>query len=136
MDTLYLSIKRLEELRTICSDELLSDVLGKYADKHQIIITNGEHPSGLWIIDEFLKDQTVYRINKIQVIIALAYLGVHFQFEDGRDTIGATNVLCILLRGEYISQMEFENLVDLLAESIQGTSPLKFQMHTQPDWAR
>ena len=135
MDVIHLSIKKLNELRTVCSDELLLNVFGGYSNKHSIIISETKQPAGLWQIEEFLDDKSVLRINKIQVLLAFAYFGGFVQFGDEKALFGDMNVLSILVQRDYLSQNEFSMLVDIIYEARRGKAPLKFGLLTKPNWA-
>ena len=73
MDILYLSIQRLDQLRTICSDRLLLKVLQSFADNHKIVVSSKEQPSGLWCIETFLKEPPCHRLYKAFVFISFAF---------------------------------------------------------------
>lgn len=135
MDVIYLNINKLNKLRAICSDELLENVLGGFSNKHSIIINGTENPSGLWQIDKFLEDDAILRANKIQVILAFAYIGGFVQFGDETALFGDMNVLSILVQKNHLSQNEFSMLVDIIYEARRGNAPLKFGLLTKPNWA-
>ena len=131
MDILFLSIDRLQQLRTICSDELLLNVLENYSNKHRIIVSKKEQPSGLWRLDEFPKEGSVHRINQAFVYVAFAYLGGFIQFEEGVNIFGDTNLLTELLKRGLIVQEEYNDFIHLIYESRQGIKPLYFEIYRQ-----
>lgn len=128
MDILYISVKRWEELRAICSEELLRNVFGPYAKKYTITISNKDHPSGLWCIGEFLKKPSVHRLNKIFVFVAFAYIGGFFKFEESKDVFGDMNLLEELLTRNCIIKEEYDAFVHMIYEARQNIKPLKFDL--------
>ena len=128
MDVLYLSIERLHQLRQICSDRLLLNVFGAFADSHRIIVSNKEQPSGLWVISDFLKEPSTHRMNKSYVFVAFAYYGGFFQFEEGQNMFGEMNLLNELLKCKCILKEEYDAFVSLIYEARQGIKPLMFDL--------
>lgn len=131
MDILYLSLERLFQLTTICSDRLLLNVLGSFENTHQLVLDSKKHPSGLWCVDKFLKEPTCHRINKVRVIVAFAYLNGFFQFEDGIITFGDMNVLCELLKRNCILQEEYNAFVHIIYEARYENIPFKFDLYEE-----
>lgn len=126
MDILYISFERLNQLRAICSDELLINVLGQYADKHKLVISTNNHPSGLWCIDLFPKEGLVSRLNQAYVYVAFAYLGGFFQFEEGVNVFGDMNLLSELLKRGMIVQDEYDTFVHMIYNARHNIESLKF----------
>lgn len=128
MDILYLSNERLNQLRQICSDNLLKKVLESFASKHRIIEGSKEHPSGLWCLEEFLKEPPCHRIYKAFVFVAFAYLGGFFMFNEEPPLFGDMNLLKEMLVKGYIYQEEYDDFVHIIYEARQGIKPLWFDL--------
>lgn len=128
MDILYISLKRWEDLRAICSKELLINVLTHYVENYTITISNKDHPSGLWCIDKFLKTPSVHRLNKVFVFVAFAYIGGFFKFEESKDVFGDMNLLKELRTRNCILEEEYEAFVHMIYEARKGIKPLKFNL--------
>lgn len=128
MDVLYLSIQRLNQLRTICSDRLLLKVLQSFADNHKIVVSSKEQPSGLWCIETFLKEPPCHRLYKAFVFISFAFFGGFFQFQEGETVFGDMNVLKVLLDRGCILKEEYVAFVHLIYEARQENKPLKFDL--------
>ena len=129
MDILYISIERIKQLLSICSEELLLNVFENYTKTNKIIVSSQGQPSGLWCLDRFPKEGSVHRLNQVYVYIAFAYLGGFFQFQTGKNTFGDMNVLSELFHRNFLLQEEYDDLVHLIYESRQGTKPLHFEMY-------
>lgn len=130
MDILYLSIKRLNELRLICSDNLLLNVLEAFADGHKIIVSKKEQPSGLWVVNDFLKEPSTHRMNKARVFVAFAYCGGFFQFEEGQNVFGDMNLLHELLQRNCILKEEYDDFISEIYNARQGIKPLHFELYS------
>jgi len=128
MDILFLSTERLQQLRVICSDNLLRNVLESFADNHKIVVSSKEQPSGLWCLYDFLKEPPCHRINKARVFIAFAFCGGFFQFEEGVNMFGDTNVLCELLKRQCITQDEYDSFIHSIYEARYEGKSLKFDL--------
>lgn len=132
MEILYISPKRFQELQSICSLSLLINVLEGFTKKHDIIISNNnKHPSGLWVINSFLKEPSVHRINKIRVIVAFAFCGGFFEFSEGNTTFGDTNVLHELLSKNCITKNEYAFYTHKIFEARQNIKPLHFTFYNK-----
>lgn len=129
VDILYLSIEHLFQLRDICSEELLLNVLGTYCNTYEVILSNKEKPSGLWCINHFLKEPPVHRINKVRVFVAFSFLGGFFKFEDDKDIFGDMNLLAELLKKQYITQEEYTEFTEQIFNDRNGISPLSFDIY-------
>ena len=128
MDLLYLSFPRLNQLRTVCSDRLLTKVFESFANEHKIIVSSKEQPSGLWCIEQFLKEPPCHRLYKAFVFVSFAFFGGFFQFEEGQSLFGDMNLLKALLDKGCIIRDEYDSFVHLIYEARQGNKPLKFDL--------
>lgn len=128
MDILYLSIPRLNQLRTVCSDRLLLKVLESFADKNKIIVSKKEQPSGLWCLGDYLKDSSCHRVYKAFVFVAFAFFGGFFRFDDSADVFGDMNLLKALLDKNCILKEEYDDFVHMIYEARQENQPLKFDL--------
>jgi len=131
IDILYLSIERLTQLRTVCSDELLINVLEAFANNHKIIVSKKEQPKGLWCLDEFPKDSSTHRINKAFVFVSFAYFGGFFQLEEGKTIFGDMNLLNELLNRHIILEEEYNAFIQMIYEARQGIKPLHFDLYAE-----
>ena len=127
-EVLYLNNRKLSDLRTVCSDQLVLSVFEDYGSRHKIIISNDEYPHGRWSINRYLEDPGMQLESKVKAIVAFAYLGGTIEFEDGISIFGDTNVLSELLQRGYINQNEYACYTHEIYEARQGREPLRFNM--------
>ena len=131
MDIMYLSLDRLKELRKVCADQLILNVLEDYCLYHKIIVSNEEHPQGLWCINHYLNDTNELKLNKLNMLIAFAYCGGFFQFDEGITVFGDMNVLSELLQRGYINTDEYAYYTNLIYEAHQNIKPLCFNLFVE-----
>lgn len=131
MDIMYLSVNRLKELRKICADQLILNVLEDYCQYHKIIVSNEGQPQGLWCINHYLNDTNELRINKLNMLVAFAYCGGFFQFDEGQNVFGDMNVLSELLQREYINNDEYSYYTHLIYEARHNINPICFNLFVE-----
>lgn len=131
MDIMYLSHARLKELRKICADQLILNVLEDYCQHYKIIVSNEEEPQGLWCINHYLNETSELKINKLHMFIAFAHCGGFFQFEEGIPVFGDMNILSELLQREYINTDEYAYYTNLIYEARKYLKPLSFNLFVE-----
>lgn len=112
MDVLYLSPKASHALTQYCERELILHVLEDFAINGKIIETqDNEQPSRLWIITDYITNNTINYRNKLAVILSFASYAGTVQINN-RQELGNVNVLCMLKELAYISEDDFDYFVE------------------------
>ena len=127
MDVLYLSPQTSHELTRYCERGLILKVLEHFALDGKIIEQqDNEKPSRLWIITDYITNNTINCRNKLSVILSFASNGGTVQI-NCRQEFGDVNVLCMLKELAYISEENFNYFVDAFFKFSQGKG-VKFSM--------
>jgi hypothetical protein len=126
MDILYLSAQTSHELTRYCENELILQVLEHFALNGKIIEEqDNKRHSCLWIITDYITNNTINCRNKLSVILSFASNGT-VQIND-RQEFGDVNVLCMLKELSYISEEDFDYFVEAFFRFSQGKG-VKFSM--------
>lgn len=127
MDVLYISPQASKELTTYCESNLVTDVLQHFAEYGKTITTKEgyDKPSRLWIITDYVSNETIDRRKKLAVMLSFAAIGGVVQIQD-KEVIGQTNLICMLKELCYISEDEFDYFVDAFFNFSNGNG-VKFK---------
>ena len=80
----------------------------------------------MWIITDYITNNTINCRNKLSVILSFASNGGTVQIND-RQEFGDVNVLCMLKELSYISEEDFDYFVEAFFRFSQGKG-VKFSM--------
>ena len=125
-EVLYLNNRKLSDLRTVCSDQLVLSVFEDYGSRHKIIISNDEYPQGRWCVNCYLEEPGIQLESKVKTIVAFAYLGGTIEFEDGISIFGDMNVLSELLQRGYIGPKEYSYYTHVIYDARNNKRQLLF----------
>lgn len=121
MDILYISPKAQKELSLYCDEKLVTEVINHFTTKGTIVANYDDTKRCLWIVTDYIQEDTIERKKKLSVILSLAAVcGCGIIQIGNRQALGDVNVLCMLKDLKYISEEDFDYFVEAFFNFSQG----------------
>ena len=112
MDKLYLSPQAASKLTKFCESDLIKEITAHFAKNAPIFARdNDSSPSRLWVVTDFVADDTIDQRKKVSVILSYAAIGGFVQIGE-RTEMGDVNVLIMLKETNNISEAVFDYFIE------------------------
>ena len=112
MDILYITQSVEDRIKEFCSEELINYVLKDF-NKYAVIVKKEEnqHPSRIWVISDYIRNNSIDIINKMNVVLSFIYSGGIIQIDE--DIFNdSSNPLAVVKKLGIIDDIQLEVLND------------------------
>lgn len=112
MDILYITNEVESKMKLFCADELLQAVFDDFSKNAEIIKKEEvQKPSKMWIVSDYINNNSIDIINKMNVILSFIACGGIVQI-DNIPYLDVSNPLAIIKQKGLINDVQLETLND------------------------
>lgn len=111
-DIIYISDELIMKIKEYCSDVLLSEVFESFEKNAPVVVKkDGERPSKFWSLTQFIVDDTIDIMNKLNVILSFIQSGGIIEYQD-KKYFDIVNIVAILKQQGIINDDQLSKLME------------------------
>lgn len=111
-DIIYISDVLILKIKEYCSDALLSEVFESFGKNAPVVVKkDGESPSKFWSLTQFIADDTIDIMNKLNVILSFIQSGGIIEYQD-KKYFDIVNIAAILKQQGIINDYQLSKLME------------------------